>query len=207
MNRALLAIVAFLLLANRILADDAATGFQPKSVAAAQAETKYNADMRKLDADYEQKAAVIKQAYLDGLKSALKQIARDPDADPDEIARISARLKAVQDTVVQRPAAVAASAVPATAAPAQEISGKWSDTWTGDNWGGTAILTFNKDKTVSDVNGAAEGTWMQDGMNVVHFYGGNSTYCDKLALSKDKKSMSGISVTNHASLVYTYLGN
>ena len=61
--------------------------------------------MQKLDAEYQQKANTIKQSYVDSLKTALKTLAKKDDGDPDEIAKLSVKIKEVQKTVVQSPLA------------------------------------------------------------------------------------------------------
>ncbi len=60
----------------------------------------FKADMQKLDMEYQQRANAIRQAYVDGLKAALKSLLKKLDADPDEIANLSVRIEEIQALVV-----------------------------------------------------------------------------------------------------------
>jgi hypothetical protein len=193
--RKLLAAIIVLLLATFVHADDATPDAQPvaqpKSLAARQAEMKFNLDMQKLDADYQQKVNAIKQAYVDNLKNALKTLAKQDNADPDEIAKLSARIKEVEATV-QNPA------IPKI--QLKLLTGRWRDVFNT----GSRIVIFRDDHSIY-CNQQHIGFWIQEGSNVYEMgFGGGY---QKDALSSDLRSMEGYNeMDGHRKHDYTYLG-
>ncbi len=193
MNRTLFFFAAIVLLVTFVKAQDATTPdvtAQPKSLAAKQAETKFNADMQKLDTEYQTKAVAIKQAYLDGLKNALRTLASKTNSDPDEIANLSAKIKEIQGMVLQSP--LAASQV-------KRISCTWKVTWPG----GSTQCTFKKNGIVVYADLPGECEWLQDGSKIVdctpHGY-------HRMVLSNDGKSMTG-TTNNGIHHTYTFISN
>ncbi len=189
----ILCILAILFSCLTVQAQDATTPdatAQPKSLAAKQAETKFNADMQKLDAEYQQKASAIKQSYVDGLKTALKTLAKKEDADPDEIAKLSAKIKEIQAIMIQSPSAVAKP---------QPKFGKWNDAWSG----GSTLLTLKNNGIVLGSDSRPYGKWIQDGAAVTISYSGGNDY---LVLMKDGKTMYGVTAS-HLAITYTFVGD
>lgn len=195
MNRTVLFVAAIVLLAIAVQAEDATTPEAPtpppKSLAARQAETKFNAEMQKLDTEYQQKATAIKLAYVEGLKAALKTLAAKDNADPDEIARLSAKIKEVQATVVQ---------VPVATPQVKRISGRWKNKdWTiSFRKNGVAILSGLNNQQLN-------ATWVQDGSVVVLCIPDWQGY-DRVVLSNDGKTMRGANAHNQA-IIYTFIGD
>jgi hypothetical protein len=175
-------------------APDAATE-APKALQGRQAEVMYNAQMQKFVAEYTVKAAAIKQPYIDELKRELRAIASSDNPDTDEIAKLSAKIKSVQANGVQNQLGNV---------QLKQISGKWRDTWDG----GFCDFIFNKDKTLSNASdNVSGGTWVQDGMTVIVLSENRAHSYDKLTLSDDGNTMSGISSASGQTVTYTYLGD
>jgi hypothetical protein len=173
---------------------DALVSNPPKSKAAVQAETKFDLDMRKLDAEYQQKAVAIQQAYANDLKTALKGLAKSDNVDPDEIVRLSSKIKEVQATVPQAPS-------PTTVNP-KRITGKWRETW-GD---GSKIIFFRNNGVLTEADGRQSGSWWQDGSRVICLY--PDGHSDIAVLANDGKSMRGCNATYRTTPVtFTFVGD
>ncbi len=172
---------------------------QPKSLAAKQAETKFNLDMQKLDAEYQQKAAAIKQSYIDGLKTAMKTLAKNDNADSDEIAKLSAKIKEVQAMVAQ---------VPTATPQVKRINGRWRSTWgKGGDQGHPDNWIFKANSIVCRADGNEVGKWMQDGPVVMSFYSNGKPW-DHLFLSNDGRIMKGVNWKDPSvTITYTFVGD
>jgi hypothetical protein len=170
---------------------------QPKSIAAKNAEIKFHADMRKLDADYQLKANAIKQSYIDNLKTILRTLAKSENADPDEIAKLSAKIK--RDQAIQ----IGAGQRQEDKDQITEISGKWQAHWNvGTSSEGSAVRILKNDKTLS-CEGNGTGIWLRDGDMVVLIF---DSCFEKLVLSKNRRAMAGFSTAGgHTFISYSYL--